>query len=139
MPGPSFKTNPVQLSELLKRCADGRMQLPEFQRSWVWDDERIRSLIASISRSFPIGALMTLGTGGNLRLKARLERATGQAAYRGAVSTPQQKHSSGRSKTASVRIARRSSAAFLRFGVRRRWGWPTEARMGRGIGASCSA
>jgi hypothetical protein len=84
MPGPSFKTNPVQLSELLKRCADGRMQLPEFQRSWVWDDERIRSLIASISRSFPIGALMTLGTGGNLRLKARLERATGQAAYRGA-------------------------------------------------------
>lgn len=71
MAGTKFKTNPVLLKELLQRCGDGRLQLPEFQRSWVWDDERIRSLIASISRSFPVGALMTLGTGGDLKLKAR--------------------------------------------------------------------
>ena len=29
--------------------------------------------------------------------------------------------------------------AFLRFGVKRRWGWLAEGQMGRGIGASCSA
>ncbi|MBP6753096.1 MAG: DUF262 domain-containing protein [Alicycliphilus sp.] len=35
------------------------MQLPDFQRSWVWDEERIKSLIASVSRAFPVGALTT--------------------------------------------------------------------------------
>ena len=64
MPGPTFHTNPVFLSELLKRCHDGHLQLPDFQRSWVWDEDRIKSLIASISRAFPVGALMTLDTGG---------------------------------------------------------------------------
>ncbi|MGE3077284.1 MAG: DUF262 domain-containing protein [Dehalococcoidia bacterium] len=60
MPGPSFKTNPVSLESLLSDCATGEIQLPDFQRSWVWGDDRIRSLIASVSRGFPIGALMTL-------------------------------------------------------------------------------
>ncbi len=71
MTGATFKTNPIQLKELLQRCGDGRLQLPEFQRSWVWDDDRIRSLIASISRAFPVGAFMTLTTGGNIQLKTR--------------------------------------------------------------------
>lgn len=56
----TFKTNPVPLGELLKACASGKLQLPDFQRSWVWAEDRIQSLIASISRAFPIGALMTL-------------------------------------------------------------------------------
>jgi hypothetical protein len=47
------------------------MQLPDFQRSWVWDEERICSLIASISQSFPVGALMTLETGGDVEFKPR--------------------------------------------------------------------
>lgn len=47
------------------------MQLPDFQRSWVWDEERISSLIASISQSFPVGALMTLETGGDVEFKPR--------------------------------------------------------------------
>jgi hypothetical protein len=55
-----FTTNPKPLSELLEDCASGKLQLPDFQRSWVWDEERIKSLIASISQAFPIGALMTL-------------------------------------------------------------------------------
>ena len=45
--------------------------MPDFQRSWVWDEERIRSLIASISLAFPVGALMTLETGGAVEFKAR--------------------------------------------------------------------
>src|SRR5215212_8536412 len=56
----AFKTNPVSLEELLNSCGSGKIQLPDFQRSWVWDEERIKSLIASISEAFPIGALMTL-------------------------------------------------------------------------------
>ena len=56
----AFKTNPVSLEELLCHCASGKIQLPDFQRSWVWDEERIKGLIASISQAFPVGALMTL-------------------------------------------------------------------------------
>lgn len=67
----AFKTNPVGLEELLKQCQSGDLQLPDFQRSWVWDDERIRGLIASISQAFPVGALMTLETGGEVDFKPR--------------------------------------------------------------------
>lgn len=56
----TFKTNPVSLEELLRQCGNGKIQLPDFQRSWVWDEERIKGLIASISQAFPVGALMTL-------------------------------------------------------------------------------
>ncbi|MYG07096.1 DUF262 domain-containing protein, partial [Candidatus Poribacteria bacterium] len=38
----------------------GRIQLPDFQRDWIWDDYRIRSLLASVSQAFPIGAVLTL-------------------------------------------------------------------------------
>ena len=56
----TFKTNPVPLESLLRQCGDGKIQLPDFQRSWVWAEDRILSLLASISSAFPIGALMTL-------------------------------------------------------------------------------
>lgn len=68
----TFKTNPVSLSELLKECGKGEIQLPDFQRSWVWDDDRIQSLIASISQAFPVGALMTLKSGGDVNFHPRL-------------------------------------------------------------------
>lgn len=60
MAGTTFETNPVSLSALLMQCEEGKLQLPDFQRSWVWEEERIMSLIASVSRGFPVGALMTL-------------------------------------------------------------------------------
>lgn len=63
MTGSTFKTNPVLLKELLADCAKGRLQLPDFQRGWVWDEGRIKGLIASIARAFPVGALMTLESG----------------------------------------------------------------------------
>src|SRR5579872_5236840 len=71
MAGSTFKTNPVYLNELLEDCEQGVLQLPDFQRSWVWDEDRIKSLIASISRAFPVGALMTLETGGTVNFKPR--------------------------------------------------------------------
>lgn len=67
----SFKTNPIKLEELLKDAQRGEIKLPEFQRSWVWDEERIKSLIASISLAFPVGALMSLETGGCIQFKER--------------------------------------------------------------------
>lgn len=71
MTGSTFQTNPYDLYKLLEDCHRGIMQLPDFQRSWVWDEERIKSLIASISRAFPVGALMTLDTGGEVNFKPR--------------------------------------------------------------------
>lgn len=71
MAGSTFQTNPYDLYKLLEDCHRGVLQLPDFQRSWVWDEERIKSLIASISRAFPVGALMTLDTGGEVNFKPR--------------------------------------------------------------------
>lgn len=71
MTGSTFTTNPVSLDTLLRDAASGRLQLPDFQRSWVWDEERIRSLIASVTRGFPVGALMTLEAGSSVLFKPR--------------------------------------------------------------------
>lgn len=71
MAAASFQTNPYYLAKLLEDCHTGVLQLPDFQRSWVWDEDRIKSLIASISRAFPVGALMTLHTGGQVDFKPR--------------------------------------------------------------------
>ena len=60
-----FKTNPIRLEVLLSSCGNGKLQLPDFQRSWVWAEDRIHSLIVSVSRAFPIGALMTLASKGS--------------------------------------------------------------------------
>ncbi len=71
MPAIPFQTNPFYLHKLLEDCHSGALQLPDFQRSWVWDEDRIKSLIASVSRAFPVGALMTLNTGGAVNFKPR--------------------------------------------------------------------
>ena len=72
MIGASFDSTKTPLHDLLGRADNGKLQLPDFQRGWVWDDERIRSLLASVSVSFPIGAVMLLETGGeHVRFKPR--------------------------------------------------------------------
>ena len=47
----------------MKAVQSGAAQLPDFQRGWVWDDNRIRSLIASIIHNYPVGAAMFLTYG----------------------------------------------------------------------------
>jgi len=66
-----FDSKQDTLENLLKEIGAGRIQLPDFQRGWVWDDAHIKSLIASVSRSFPMGAVMTLSTGGEVRFQPR--------------------------------------------------------------------
>jgi hypothetical protein len=61
----TFATEEPSLGDLLRQIEDGSIQLPDFQRGWVWDDSRIRALIASVSQGYPVGALMSIETGGN--------------------------------------------------------------------------
>lgn len=68
----SLYSNDVSVSDILSSIAKMDVQLPDFQRGWVWDDYRIRALIASISNSYPVGAVMFLEYGGdNVRFKYR--------------------------------------------------------------------
>ena len=67
-----FTTNPIQLNVLLDDVHSGKIQLPDFQRGWVWDDERIKDLLVSISRSFPVGAVMTLSADGDVQFQKRM-------------------------------------------------------------------
>lgn len=61
----TFRSGEPSLPDILKDISTGKIQLPDFQRGWVWDDDHIRSLVASVSLSYPIGAIMLLETGGN--------------------------------------------------------------------------
>src|SRR5271157_1845985 len=61
----TFRSGEPSLPDLLREIQSADIQLPDFQRGWVWDDDHIRSLIASISMSYPIGAVMLLQTGGD--------------------------------------------------------------------------
>ncbi|MCO5968938.1 GmrSD restriction endonuclease domain-containing protein [Actinoallomurus soli] len=60
-----------RLSFVLDQVATGKIQLPDFQRNWKWDDERIKALIATVTLDYPLGVVMTLETGGEPQFKAR--------------------------------------------------------------------
>jgi hypothetical protein len=66
-----FDSGKEPLARLLDEAEEGKLQLPDFQRGWVWDDYGIRALLASISQAFPVGAIMTLRTGGEVRFQPR--------------------------------------------------------------------
>ncbi len=67
----TFDSTKIPLPDIIKQITDGKVQLPDFQRGWVWDDEHVRSLLVSIARSFPVGAVMLLETGGDVRFQVR--------------------------------------------------------------------
>lgn len=67
-----FDTTRDDLKAILRQVRKGELQLPDFQRDYVWNEEDVRSLIASIAKGFPIGALLTLETGGPVAFKPRL-------------------------------------------------------------------
>ena len=66
-----FGIDKYPLKGTLEQVREGSIQLPDFQRDWRWNDEHIRSLLASVSRSFPIGMVMLLENGGSVRFKTR--------------------------------------------------------------------
>ena len=67
----TFDSTKASLNELLKEINEGKIQLPDFQRGWIWDDNHIRDLLVSIARSFPIGAVMLMEAGGDVRFQTR--------------------------------------------------------------------
>ncbi|MBQ6436983.1 MAG: DUF262 domain-containing protein [Bacteroidales bacterium] len=68
----SIESHDRKLNELLAEVGSGKTQLPEFQRSWVWDDTKICKLIESITSGYPMGAAMFLNAGGDVHFKYRL-------------------------------------------------------------------
>ena len=58
-----MQTNDRLITELMTAISNGRIQLPDFQRGWVWEDGRIKALIASIINNYPVGAAMFLEYG----------------------------------------------------------------------------
>lgn len=47
----TFDSTKHSLPDVLNNIMSGQIQLPEFQRGWIWDDAHVRSLLASIARS----------------------------------------------------------------------------------------
>ena len=90
-----MQTNDKPLVDLMRDIHEGRIQLPDFQRGWIWDDNRIRGLIASITRGFPVGAAMFLSYGGDsLHFKYRLFEGI-SSEYHSAFGFPLTRDSSG--------------------------------------------
>lgn len=67
----TFDSTKTPLPDIIRDIREGRIQLPDFQRGWVWDDDHVRSLLVSVARSFPVGAVMLLDTGGEVRFQVR--------------------------------------------------------------------
>ena len=57
-----FTTPSYDLSELFARIDRGDLQLPDFQRSYSWDVDRIRALLVTVLRGYPVGSLLALDT-----------------------------------------------------------------------------
>ena len=67
----TFDSTKKLLPVIIKEITEGKIQLPDFQRGWVWNNDHVLSLLVSIARSFPVGAVMLLETGGEIRFQVR--------------------------------------------------------------------
>jgi hypothetical protein len=72
----TFSIDKIRLEKLLNKIVAGEIQLPEFQRGWIWDEDHIKNLLASVSRNYPIGTIMMLETG-NKELNFAIRPITG--------------------------------------------------------------
>lgn len=67
-----FQTPQFTITKLLEWVRIGALQLPDFQREYKWDDERIRQLLVTIVRGHPMGVIMILQTGSDqIRFKPK--------------------------------------------------------------------
>lgn len=67
-----FLTPMYELGEYLAWTRSGDIQLPDFQRGYKWEDERVRQLLVTVLRGHPLGAVMLLKTGNTqVRFKPR--------------------------------------------------------------------
>lgn len=67
-----FLTPMYELGQYLGWTRNGEIQLPDFQRGYKWEDERIRQLLVTVLRGHPLGAVMLLKTANSqVRFKPR--------------------------------------------------------------------
>lgn len=67
----NFDSTKIPLPDVISSIMSGKIQLPDFQRGWIWDEDHIKSLLVSVARSFPVGAVMMLDTGGEIDFQVR--------------------------------------------------------------------
>lgn len=58
--GSLFTPKSVPLLELLPGIHSHKIALPNFQRPWRWEPERVRELIISVAYRYPAGSLLTM-------------------------------------------------------------------------------
>ena len=67
-----FQTPMYTLEKYLERTTTGVIQLPDFQRQYKWDEERVRQILVTVLRGHPMGVVMLLETGNDqVRFKPR--------------------------------------------------------------------
>jgi hypothetical protein len=66
------KTDVDRIDGLARRVLTGDIQLPKFQRGFVWDRQQILSLLDSISRGYPIGSLLLWRTDQRLQSERQI-------------------------------------------------------------------
>ncbi len=54
----TIKTSPWKVQALAQLKKEGRLLLPDLQRGFVWTPERVRALLDSLYRRYPVGALL---------------------------------------------------------------------------------
>ncbi|MGF1661217.1 MAG: DUF262 domain-containing protein [Kineosporiaceae bacterium] len=59
-----FQVAQRTVGELLRDATTGALQLPDFQRRYQWDDDRITELLLTVVRGHPLGVLVMLEAGG---------------------------------------------------------------------------
>lgn len=53
-----FENIPSKVSDLLNDVKNGRIGLPDLQRPFVWKDNKVRELLDSMMKGYPIGYIM---------------------------------------------------------------------------------
>ena len=76
-----FETATRQLRTLVEEFKDGAILLPQFQRDYVWRPNKIRNLLDSLLKGFPIGGFyLWRPSGGALDSKPKAFAAEGKIA-----------------------------------------------------------
>ncbi len=57
-----FTTPSYSLKDLFSRAGRGELQLPDFQREYLWGVDRVRTLVTSVLRGYPVGSFLALDT-----------------------------------------------------------------------------
>jgi len=59
MQAQKYAVNQHQISTFLAFVKDGQIAIPEVQRPFVWDNTKVRDLMDSLYKGYPIGYVIT--------------------------------------------------------------------------------